>query len=102
MSCQRIRVMKLIKISSDLMNTLIKLLIVITLTGCNYDLGSKAERGTVIILNKKEGLTYRWNTRYYKMYIYNGTDSKWYNTDQSTYNMYNIGDTINTLIFTNE
>lgn len=84
------------------MNTLIKLLIVITLTGCSCNWGGKAERGTVIILNKKQGLTYRWNIRYYSMYIYNGENSKWYNTDQSTYNMYNIGDTINTLIFTNE
>ena len=77
-------------------------MIVITLTGCSFSWGGKAKRGTVIILNKEQGVTYRWNTPYYSMYIYNGENSKWYNTDQSTYNMYNIGDTINTLIFTNE
>lgn len=79
---------------------LLTLLVITTFISCDY--GGKAERGTVIILNKREGLTYRWNTPYYDMYIYNGTDSKWYNTDIKTYNMYNVGDTINTLIFTKE
>ena len=81
---------------------LISLLLITTLISCNYDYGGKTGRGTVIILNKREGVSYRWNTPYYDMYIYNGTDSKWYGTDQTTYNIYNIGDTINTLIFTKE
>jgi hypothetical protein len=77
------------------------LIISTTLVSC-LNRGGKVEQGMMCVLNKKEGITYRWNTPYYDMYIYNGTDSKWYSTDQSIFNKYSIGDTINTLIISNE
>ena len=78
---------------------LLILLLIVTLVSCDSERGGKAVYSSVVILRKEQG-TANYNGPWFSMYIYNGTNSKWYYTNQQTYGMYNVGDTINTLIFT--
>lgn len=80
---------------------LLTLLLITSLVSCDSEQGGKAVYSSVVILRKEQG-TANYSGHYYSMYIYNGQTSKWYYTNQQTYSMYNVGDTINTLIFTGE
>jgi len=79
---------------------LLTLLLITSLASCDTnEHGGNAENGRVTILRKEQGAD-RFNIPWYQLYIFNGTNSKWYFTNLQTYNMYKVGDTINTLIFT--
>lgn len=81
---------------------LLILSLITVLTSCS-EWGGSVEHNTITILKKSQGTeTDEYNTPYYYIYIFNGDNSKWYSTNQNTYNMYNVGDTINTLVFTDE
>lgn len=36
--------------------------------------------------------------KYYELYVYNGVEAKWYDTDSKTFNMYQKNDTLPTLV----
>ena len=59
------------------------------------------QKGKITVLNKKASACARGGGYcYYEMYLYNGTEALWYNTDINTYNSYNINDTLPTIVLT--
>lgn len=73
----------------------------ISLLSCKEDFTHFCENKTLSIINKKK-LTCNDSNKdcYFKLYLFDGKDSIWYNTNKETFNSYEINDTLPTLILT--
>lgn len=79
-------------------NILILLTILLTLSCKDDGVSYSCTKGTIRVLNKN-GEYYR-GVFYGKMYLYDGTKAYWCETDYTTYNSYQINDTLPTLVIT--
>lgn len=80
-------------------NLLILLTILLTLS-CNNDrVRYNCTKGTIRVLNKKVYIVFKAKD-IYQMYLYDGTQAYWCETDEDTYKSYKINDTLPTLVIT--
>lgn len=76
------------------------LILIILLISCNSNnVEYSCTKGTIRILNKKRE-TYHRASDVIKFYLYDGSKAYWCDTNEDTYNFYNIGDTLPTLVIT--
>ena len=84
------------------MKTIIAIIALALLTSCgSYDEQYSCSKGTITVLNKQKSACARgggWCG--FKMYLYNGAKADWYSTDEKTYDVYNINDTLPTIVLT--
>lgn len=86
------------------MKYILTFIIVATLISCgsNYDETNYITDKPAIVLNKTtdvyigKGV----NTKTYKLYVFDGYTSEWYETNINTYNKYNAGDTLKNVTLT--
>ena len=55
-----------------------------------------ADHSTLNVLNKRE--FHGRHSSVYQLYIYDGVEAKWYDTDYDTYSKFNIKDTLTTIV----
>lgn len=80
-------------------NLLILLTILLTLS-CNDDgVSYSCTKGTIRVLDKTLYIPGR-GAAYYKFYLYDGAEAYWCYTNVSTFNSYQINDTLPTLVIT--
>jgi len=74
----------------------------ILLVGCtDYSEKHWCAKGVIRVLNKQKTPCARgggWCS--FQMYLYNGVEAKWYDTNQETYEAYNVNDTLPTIVLT--
>ena len=85
------------------MKTLFTIFITLLLTSCGnyYNTEYSCSKGTITVLNKQKYACARgvgWCG--FNMYLYNGIEAAWYSTNETTYNAYNINDTLSTIVLT--
>lgn len=82
-------------------NLLILLLIVFTFSCNNDNVEYSCTKGTIRILNKKSYPCARGGGDcYFNFYLYDGKEAYWCSTNGSTFNSYQINDTLPTLVIT--
>lgn len=82
------------------MKKLLILLTILLTLSCNDDgVRYNCVKGTIRVLNKKVYSPPR-GANQYDMYLYDGTQAYWCETDEDTYKSYKINDTLPTLVIT--
>ena len=84
------------------MNKILLGLLLLFMVSCNDDnVKYSCTKGTIRILNKdKQACARGGGYCYYRFYLYDGTKAYWCQTDIKTYDMFNINDTLPTLVIT--
>ena len=79
------------------MKKLLLLLSTVLLFSCeNYNKQNICYKMNVVLLNKDITHDAGGGT-FYHFYIYNGTESNWFDTNENTYNSYQQGDTLSSI-----
>lgn len=72
--------------------------LVALLVSCSQDTDYNCTKGTIRILDKRD-FQYR-GPKVCRFYLYDGSSAYWCETNPSTYDSYNVGDTLPTLVIT--
>ncbi len=84
------------------MKTILTITIVILLSSCGRsDVDYSCGQGTIKVLSKQKTACARGGGYCgFDMYLYNGTFAEWYRTDEKTYDLYQVNDTLPTIVLT--
>ena len=86
-------------VSSIILKTIVLFLIVTFLSCSNDKVSYTCQKGVIRILNKdKQPCSRGGGYCVYMFYLYDSKEAYWCHTDSKTFDLYNIGDTLPTLV----